>query len=82
MVMEIKVLGPGCLKCQQTEKVVKEAVAQAGAQAQVVKVTGMMEIAAFGVMMTPALVVDGQVKLVGKVPSRQEVLDLLAKAGA
>jgi small redox-active disulfide protein 2 len=81
MVMEIKVLGPGCPKCQQTEKVVKEALAQAGVQAKVEKVTGMMEIAAHGVMMTPAVVVNGRVCLVGKVPSRQEVLDLLAKPG-
>jgi small redox-active disulfide protein 2 len=74
MAMEIKVLGPGCPKCQQAEKVVKEAVAECGADAQVVKVTGMLEIAAHGVMMTPAVVVDGQVKVVGKVPSKKDVL--------
>ncbi len=77
--MEIKVLGPGCPKCKQTEEIVKQAVAEAGVDAKVEKVTGMLEIAAFGVMMTPAVVVDGQVKLVGKVPNKKDVLAWLGK---
>jgi small redox-active disulfide protein 2 len=72
--MDIKVLGPGCPKCQQTEKIVKEAVAEAGADVLVEKVTDVMEIAAYGVLGTPAVVVDGNVKSVGKIPDKQEVI--------
>ncbi len=71
--MEIKVLGPGCPKCQQTEKIVKEAVAEAGVDAQVEKITDIMKIMTYGVMGTPAVVVDGQVKSSGKVPKKEEV---------
>jgi small redox-active disulfide protein 2 len=72
--MEIKVLGPGCAKCQQAEKIVREAVADAGIDADIEKVTDMMKIAGYGVMATPAVVVDGEVKLVGKVPKKQDVM--------
>jgi small redox-active disulfide protein 2 len=71
--MEIKVLGPGCAKCEQTEKIVKEAVSDTGVDAQITKVTDVMEIAKHGVFGTPAVVVDGEVKSVGKVPSEEEV---------
>ena len=77
--MDIKVLGPGCPKCQQTEKVVKEAVAESGADAQVEKVTDTMEIAGYGVFGTPAVVIDGQVKSVGKVPSKSDVQSWIQK---
>ena len=77
--MEIKVLGPGCAKCQTTEKIVKEAVAESGVEAKVVKVTDAMEIARHGVFGTPAVVVDGQVKSVGKVPEKEEVKAWIAK---
>jgi small redox-active disulfide protein 2 len=72
--MDIKVLGPGCPKCQQTEKIVKDAVAESGLPASVEKVTDTMEIAGFGVFGTPAVVVDGEVKCVGKIPNKSEVL--------
>ena len=71
--MEIKVLGPGCKKCNQTEKVVREALAEAGVAADVEKVTDMMKIAGYGVFGTPAVVVDGEVKCMGKVPGKDEV---------
>jgi small redox-active disulfide protein 2 len=71
--MEIKVLGPGCPKCQQTEKIVKEAVAEAGVEAEVEKITDLMKIIGFGVITTPAVVVDGQIKSMGKVPKKEEV---------
>lgn len=71
--MEIKVLGPGCPKCQQTEKVVKDAIAEAGVDARIEKVTDAMKIAGYGVFGTPAVVVDGEVKSVGKTPSREDV---------
>ena len=72
--MEIKVLGPGCAKCEQTEKIVREAVAEAGVAAEVEKVTDVMQIAGYGVFGTPAVVVDGEVKSVGKIPGKEEVL--------
>ena len=71
--MEIKVLGPGCPKCQQTEKVVKEAVAEAGISAEIEKVTDMMKIAGYGVFGTPAVVINGEVKSVGKIPKKDEI---------
>ncbi len=72
--MEIKVLGPGCPKCQQAEKVVKEALAEAGVAGNVEKVTDLMKIAGYGVFGTPAVVVNGEVKSVGKIPKKEDVL--------
>jgi len=77
--MDIKVLGPGCPKCQQTEKVVKEAVAETGVAATVEKVTDLMKIAGYGVFGTPAVVVDGEVKSVGKIPDKEDVKTWLKK---
>ena len=77
--MEIKVLGPGCPKCQATEKNVKEAVADSGLDATVDKVTDLMEIARYGVLGTPAVVVDGEVKSVGKIPDKNEIKTWLKK---
>jgi len=71
--MEIKVLGPGCAKCQKTEEVVKEVVAESGVSATVEKITDVMKIAGYGVFGTPAVVVDGEVKSVGKIPSKEDV---------
>lgn len=75
--MQIKVFGPGCAKCQQTEKVVREAVAASAASVEVVKVSDMLEIAAAGVMSTPAVMVDGKLVSLGKVPTKAEVLSWL-----
>jgi small redox-active disulfide protein 2 len=72
--MDIKVLGPGCAKCQKTESVVKEAVAETGVEATVGHVTDTMEIAGYGVFGTPAVVVDGEVKSVGKIPKKEDVI--------
>ena len=77
--MEIKVLGPGCPKCEETEKRVKEAVAEAGMDVSVSKVKDIMEIAKHGVFMTPAVVVDGEVKSVGKVPSKEDIKGWITK---
>ena len=77
--MDIKVLGPGCAKCQQTEKNVKEAVAESGVGAKVDKVTNILEIAKYGVFGTPAVVVDGQVKSVGKIPNKEEIKTWITK---
>ncbi|MBF0495209.1 MAG: TM0996/MTH895 family glutaredoxin-like protein [Deltaproteobacteria bacterium] len=71
--MEIKVLGPGCKKCHETENIVKDAVAAAGVEAKIEKVSDIMEIAKYGVFLTPAVIVDGEVKVSGKVPKKEEV---------
>ena len=77
--MDIKVLGPGCPRCQQTEKIVKEALAEAGVDASVKKITDTMEIAGYGVFGTPAVVIDGEVKSVGKIPSKSDVKSWIQK---
>ena len=77
--MEIKVLGPGCARCRETEKNVREAVAEAGLDTKVDKVTDVMEIANYGVFGTPAVVIDGEVKSVGKVPNKEEIKGWLQK---
>ncbi len=71
--MEIKVLGPGCPKCDQTANLVKEALAEAGVEATAEKVTDVMEIAGYGVFGTPAVVIDGEVKSVGKIPAKDDI---------
>lgn len=77
--MDIKVLGPGCPKCEQTQKIVKDAVAESGVQASVEKVTDINKIADYGVFVTPAVVVDGDVKCVGKVPTGDMVKSWIGK---
>jgi small redox-active disulfide protein 2 len=72
--MDIKVLGPGCPKCEQAEKIVKDAVAESGVDASVEKVTDTLAIAEYGVFGTPAVVVNGEVKSVGKIPKKEEVI--------
>jgi small redox-active disulfide protein 2 len=76
--MEIKVLGPGCARCRQTADHVKAAVTEAGIDATIEKVTDAMEIAGYGVFGTPAVVIDGEVKCVGKIPSKEDVKAWLA----
>jgi small redox-active disulfide protein 2 len=71
--MEIKVLGPGCQKCETTKKNVEEAVSETGLNMTITKVTDTMEIAKHGVFGTPAVVVDGEVKSVGKIPTKDEI---------
>lgn len=71
--MDIKILGPGCQRCQQTENNVKEVVTEVGVDAQIEKVTDAMEIAGYGVFGTPAVVVNGDVKSVGKIPEKEEI---------
>lgn len=77
--MDIKVLGPGCPKCEQTEQMVKDALQESGVPANVEKVTGTMDIAKYGVFGTPAVVIDGEVKVVGKVPSKEDVKSWIQK---
>jgi small redox-active disulfide protein 2 len=77
--MEIKVLGPGCPKCSEVEKIMRAAVAEAGATATIEKISDFQKIASHGVFATPAVVIDGQVKCVGKVPTKTEALAWLKK---
>jgi small redox-active disulfide protein 2 len=74
---KLQILGPGCPKCDKLAENARAAADALGIDYQLEKVTGIEEILAFGVMMTPALVVDGKVKLVGKVPSVDQLIDLL-----
>lgn len=74
---KIQVLGPGCPKCERLAENVRAAIRELGLDCEVEKVSRIAEIASFGVMMTPALAIDGQVKLVGKVPSVAELKELL-----
>lgn len=71
--MEIKILGPGCARCEKTAKLVQEVVAETGADARVEKVTDMMQIAAYGVVSTPAVLVNGNLKSTGKIPKKDEI---------
>ena len=73
----VQVLGPGCAKCEKLKQNAEEAVAQSGVEATVEKITDINVITGFGVMMTPALVVDGQVKSVGKLLSAEDIKELL-----
>lgn len=77
--MDIKVLGTGCPKCKKLEQATIEAVAATGIDATVSKVEDIMQIMQFGVMTTPALVVDGKVVVKGRVPSVDEIRNLLTK---
>jgi small redox-active disulfide protein 2 len=72
--MEIKVCGPGCAKCKEVERIVNEALSESGKEATLEKVSDFNEIAKIGVFSTPAVVIDGQVKCVGKVPTKKDVL--------
>lgn len=75
--MEIKVLGSGCSRCHKTLEVVQKVVAENSVQADVEYVTDMMRIMEYNVMSMPAVVIDGVVKLKGKVPSEAEVKEVL-----
>ncbi|PKP34302.1 MAG: thioredoxin family protein [Bacteroidetes bacterium HGW-Bacteroidetes-17] len=77
--MEIKVLGTGCAKCKALEKATKEAVEKTGINANITKVEDIVEIMQFGVMTTPALVIDGKVVLKGRIPSVDELTQLITK---
>ena len=77
--MEIKILGPGCPKCKSLEKLTREVVEQNGIHAIITKVEDIVEIMKYGVMTTPALVVDGKVEIKGRVPSSDEIKQLLTR---
>ena len=75
--MKLQILGTGCPKCKQLTANAEAAAEQLGLDCEIEKVTDVNDIMKFGVMMTPALAVDGEVKVVGKVPSPAEIKELL-----
>ena len=74
---KIQILGTGCPKCRKLAEVAEAAAKELGIEYELQKVTDINEIMKFGVMMTPALAVDGNVKIIGKVPSADEIKNLL-----
>lgn len=75
---KIEILGIGCPKCKKLTELTMEAAAQLNMECNIVKVEDIQQIMAYGVMMTPALVVDGIVKAAGKIPSVEELKKLIA----
>ena len=80
--MDVKVLGTGCAKCKLLFAEAQKAVTTAGLPASLAKVEQIDEIMKFGVMMTPALVVDGEVKCAGRIPQATEIVTWLMNAAA
>ena len=76
--MKIEILGTGCAKCTRLFENAKQAVAEANLEAEVVKIQDINEITNFGVMITPALAIDGKVKSTGKLLSSEEIKNLLS----
>lgn len=81
-VLEIKVLGPGCAQCDRLEQILMEVLTETGAAADVDHVRDIKEIGKYGVMGTPALMINGKVVCVGRVPPRNKVREWLVGAGA
>lgn len=80
--LQLKILGTGCPKCEKLASAVTDVAQDLNLECDIEKVTDINEIIKYGVMMTPALVVDGQVKVVGKVPSFDELKSLLTAAAS
>jgi len=78
--LEVKVLGPGCARCKKLFEETQKALAETGLMASLTKVEKMPEIMAYGVMMTPALVVGGEVKCAGRIPPVPEIARWLRDA--
>lgn len=76
---EVKVLGPGCPKCQELMERTQKAVKELGIECSVEKITDIEQITSYGVMMTPALVVDSQIKVTGKVPSLDDLKGMIGQ---
>lgn len=76
--MEIKILGTGCSKCDKLEKNLKIALKELNIEATIEKVDDLVQIVSYGVMTTPGLVIDGQVKAIGKVPRVKDIKELLS----
>ncbi|HSJ71372.1 MAG TPA: thioredoxin family protein [Acidimicrobiia bacterium] len=79
--MDIEVLGAGCKNCVALERTTSEALQRLGRDEKITKITDYGQIASYGVLSTPALAIDGVVKVIGRVPSIEEVMELVAAAG-
>lgn len=77
--MEIKVLGTGCPKCKSLEKATRDTVTELGIDANIEKVEDIMKIMEYGVMHTPALIIDGEVVVSGRLPNKKNLKNLLIK---
>ncbi len=77
--MKIEILGTGCSKCKKTKEVIEKVLKNSDVKAEVIKVEDVEKILNYGVMVTPAVVVDGEVKTVGKVPDEKEVRKWITK---
>lgn len=75
--MKIEILGTGCAKCHKLDELVREIVKESGVSAEITKVDDIKKIMGYGVMTTPALVIDGQVKVAGKIPSVEEIKQMI-----
>ena len=75
--MEVKVLGPGCAKCKTTYSIVEKVIKESGLDVELTKVDDIMEMMSHNIMTTPAVVVDGEVKIKGRVPSEREIKEIL-----
>jgi len=73
--VKIEILGTGCPKCKKLNELVEEAINELVVSAEIIKVTDINKIIDYGVMVTPALVIDGDVKVAGKMPSKQEITE-------
>ncbi len=71
--MKIEILGTGCPKCKKLNELVEEAINELVVSAEIIKVTDINKIIDYGVMVTPALVIDGDVKMAGKIPEKEEI---------
>ena len=71
--MEIKILGTGCAKCDKLEEMVREAVGELGVDAEIIKITDLNEILEYDIMMTPGLVVNGEIICSGRLPKMDEI---------
>ncbi|MCK9301475.1 MAG: thioredoxin family protein [Bacteroidales bacterium] len=77
--MEVKILGTGCPKCKTLEKITREVVEQNGFEANITKVEDIMDIMKYNIMSTPALVVNEKVIIKGRVPSAEEIKEILSQ---
>lgn len=78
--MKIEILGPGCPKCKKVSELAEQAVKESGVEVEIIKITDINEIMNRGVMSTPALVIDGEVKSAGRIPNIEEIKKWLKKS--
>ena len=75
--MKIEIYGAGCAKCKNTEKIIRKVVNELNIKAEITKIEDLQKIIDKGIMMTPAVAVDGEIKILGRVPSTQDVKKIL-----